>query len=152
MAIVARLDEVPLNPAAELQSLTCAAKHDGAIVSFVGLARPVTGQGAVVDQLVLEHHPRLTHQSLEMIASEAADRFDVSQIRVVHRCGAIPAGEPIVFAGAASAHRRAAFEAADYLMDRLKTEAVFWKREVGASGSRWIEPTDADYADRGRWG
>ena len=61
-------------------------------------------------------------------------------------------GEPIVFAGAASLHRRAAFEAADYLMDRLKTEAVFWKREVGEDGSRWIEPTDTDHADRQRWG
>ena len=64
----------------------------------------------------------------------------------------IPAGEPIVFAGAASIHRRAAFDAADYLMDRLKTEAVFWKREVGDGGSKWIEPTDADFADRDRWG
>jgi molybdopterin synthase catalytic subunit len=64
----------------------------------------------------------------------------------------VPAGEPIVFAGAASLHRRAAFDAADYLMDRLKTDAVFWKREVGDSGSAWIEPTEADYADRDRWG
>jgi molybdopterin synthase catalytic subunit len=72
-------------------------------------------------------------------------------VRVVHRSGAIAAGEPIVFAGAASLHRRAAFDAADYLMDRLKTEAVFWKREVGQEGSTWIEPTEADHADRERW-
>jgi molybdopterin synthase catalytic subunit len=71
---------------------------------------------------------------------------------VVHRSGTIPAGEPIVFAGAASIHRRAAFDAADYLIDRLKTEAVFWKREVGEAGSSWIEPTAADTADRDRWG
>lgn len=151
MAIVARLDHVPLNPAVELQALTRNASRDGAIVSFVGLARPVTSQGAAVDQLVLDHHPRLTHQSIEMIASEAADRFDVSHVHVVHRCGTIAPGEPIVFVGAASAHRRAAFQAADYLMDRLKTEAVIWKREEGPAGTRWIEPTDADYADRGRW-
>lgn len=151
MAIVARLDEAPLNPAAELQALTCNAHHAGAIVSFVGLARPVTSQGAVVERLVLEHHPRLTHQSLEVIASEATERFDVSLVHVVHRCGAIAPGEPIVFVGAASAHRRAAFRAVDYLMDRLKTEAVLWKREEGPAGKRWIEPTDADYADRGRW-
>jgi molybdopterin synthase catalytic subunit len=73
-------------------------------------------------------------------------------VRVVHRCGEVEAGAPIVFAGAASVHRRAAFEAADYLMDRLKTEAVFWKREVGEGTSEWVEPTDADYADRERWG
>ena len=73
-------------------------------------------------------------------------------MHVVHRCGDIAAGEAIVFAGAAALHRRAAFEAADYLMDRLKTEAVFWKREIGETGSQWIEPTDADHADRERWG
>ena len=104
-----------------------------------------------MDRLVLEHHPRLTLKSLEEIAVEAAERFDVSQVRVVHRCGEIAAGEPIVFAAAASPYRRAAFEAADYLMDRLKTEAVFWKREEGPAGASWIEPTEGDYADRGRW-
>lgn len=152
MAIVARLDKGPLNPADELQALTCNPAAGGAIVSFVGLARPVTSKGALVDRLVLEHHPRLTRQSLETIASAAADRFDVSLVHIVHRCGTILAGDPIVFAGAAATHRRAAFEAADYLMDRLKTDAVFWKREVGESGSHWVEPTDADYADRERWG
>jgi molybdopterin synthase catalytic subunit len=125
--------------------------NDGAVVSFVGLGLAQSKDGANVERLVLEHHPRLTLKSLEDIAVEAAERFDVSQVRVVHRCGEIGAGEPIVFAAAASAHRRAAFEAADYLMDRLKTEAVFWKREEGPAGASWIEPTEADYADRGRW-
>lgn len=122
----------------------------GAVVSFVGLARPEGGGGAV-DRLVLEHHPRLTARSLESIAAEAERRFGVDQVRVVHRCGIILPGEAIVFAAAASRHRRAAFEAADYLMDRLKTEAVFWKREEGETGPRWIEPTEADYAARDRW-
>ena len=151
MSIVARLDGLSFDPASELQALTSAATQDGAIVSFVGLARPDSGDGTVVERLVLEHHPRLTQRSLEHIASDAAERFNVSHIRVVHRCGPIAAGEPIVFAAAAAPHRRAAFQAADYLMDWLKTEAVFWKREEGPSGSSWIEPTDADYADRGRW-
>jgi len=111
----------------------------------------VSKAGEGLETLVLEHHPRLTERSLRDIASDAASRFEVSHVRVVHRCGEIRPGEPIVFAGAAASHRRAAFEAADYLMDRLKTEAVFWKREEGASGSRWIEPTEADYADRRRW-
>ena len=105
-----------------------------------------------MDAVVLEHHPTLTRRSLEEIAVACAERFDVSHVRVVHRCGTIPAGEPIVFAGAASIHRRVAFDAVDYLMDRLKTEAVFWKREVGDAGSRWIEPTAADHADHERWG
>lgn len=151
MSAIARLDEQPINPAAELQALTSAASDDGAIVSFVGIARLNAHDGAAIERLVLEHHPRLTQPSLEKIAAAAAERFEVSHVRVVHRCGVVEAGQPIVFAAAAAPHRRAAFEAADYLMDRLKTEAVFWKCEEGPTRSRWVEPTDADYADRGRW-
>jgi molybdopterin synthase catalytic subunit len=152
MSIVARLEEHALKPEQELAALLEQATGDGAIVSFTGIARPASKNGLAVDGLVLEHHPTLTRQSLEDIAVEAAQRFDVSHVRVVHRCGEVGTGEAIVFAGAASLHRRAAFEAADYLMDRLKTEAVFWKREVGERGSEWIEPTERDYADRDRWG
>ena len=152
MTVVARLEEQALRPEQELAALVGQSTGDGAIVSFAGIARPGSKGGEAVYRLVLEHHPALTLQSLEDIAVEAAARFDVSHVRVVHRCGEIAAGEPIVFAGAAALHRRAAFEAADYLMDRLKTEAVFWKREIGEAGSQWIEPTDADYADRERWG
>jgi molybdopterin synthase catalytic subunit len=136
----------------ELAELTEQARGDGAIVSFVGLARPESKQGEAIDARVLEHHPTLTRQTLEEIAVACAQKFDVNHVRVVHRCGTVPAGEPIVFAGAASLHRRAAFDATDYLMDRLKTEAVFWKREVGEAGASWIEASEADYADRDRWG
>jgi molybdopterin synthase catalytic subunit len=152
MSVIARLEENVLRPAQELTALVERASGDGAVVTFTGIARPASKAGGAVDRLVLEHHPALTLQSLEGIAVEAAERFDVSHVHVVHRCGDIAAGEPIVFAGASSHHRRAAFEAADYLMDRLKTEAVFWKREIGPAGSEWIEPTDADHADRDRWG
>lgn len=152
MSIVARLEEQELRPEQELAALLEQAAGDGAVVSFVGLARPGSKNGVAVDRLVLDHHPTLTRQSLEDISVDAAQRFNVSQVRVVHRCGEVAAGKPIVFAGAASAHRRAAFDAADYLMDRLKTEAVFWKREIGETGSQWIDPTEADYADRERWG
>lgn len=152
MNVVARLEKQALRPERELAAVLEQATGDGAVVSFVGIARPGSKSGAAVYRLVLEHHPALTLQSLEDIAVEAAARFDVSHVRVVHRCGDIAAGEAIVFAAAASRHRRAAFEAADYLMDRLKTEAVFWKREVGEAGSEWIEPTEADYSDRDRWG
>jgi molybdopterin synthase catalytic subunit len=152
VSIVANLEAQALDPQLELAELTEQACGDGAIVTFVGLARPESKQGEAVDALVLEHHPTLTRQSLEEIAVACAQKFDVSHVRVVHRCGTVPAGEPIVFAGAASLHRRAAFDATDYLMDRLKTEAVFWKREVGEAGAAWIEPSEADYADRDRWG
>lgn len=151
MSVAARLDAEPFDPAAELAELTRCGAGDGAVVSFVGLARDVTKAGEPLGTLVLEHHPSLTLRSLEDIASEALKRFAVNHVRVVHRCGDVLPGEPIVFAGATSLHRRAAFEAADYLMDRLKTDAVFWKREEGPSGSSWIEPTEDDYADRGRW-
>lgn len=151
MSIVAKLEEAALAPPEELAALLASAKGDGAVVSFIGVARAISKQGAPVTHLELEHHPVLTLQSLEAIAAEAAARPGVTHVRVVHRCGAIASGEPIVFAGAAAPHRRAAFEAADYLMDRLKTDAVFWKREVGEGGSAWIEPTEADYADRERW-
>jgi molybdopterin synthase catalytic subunit len=152
MSVIAILEPDALDPQLELAELTERARGDGAIVTFVGLARRESKEGEAVDALVLEHHPTLTRQSLEEIAVACAQRFDVSHVRVVHRCGTILAGEPIVFAGAASIHRRAAFDAADYLMDRLKTEAVFWKREVGEAGSKWIEATEADFADRSRWG
>jgi molybdopterin synthase catalytic subunit len=152
MSVVAQLEAHALDPQLELAELTEQARGDGAIVTFIGLARPESKQGDAVDALVLEHHPTLTRQSLEDIAVACAQKFDVSHVRVVHRCGAVPAGEPIVFAAAASLHRRAAFDATDYLIDRLKTEAVFWKREVGEAGASWIEPSEADYADRDRWG
>ena len=151
MSVLARLEFEPFDPAAELQQLMRVASSDGAIVSFVGLARPKTADGETVERVVLEHHPTLTLKSLQEIADEGASRFGASHVRVVHRCGEIAPGEAIVFAAAASRHRRASFEAADYLMDRLKSEAVFWKREEGPSGANWIEPTEADYADRGRW-
>jgi molybdopterin synthase catalytic subunit len=151
MSVVARLEEDAVHPEQELGALLERAKGDGAVVSFTGVARGASKSGQSVYRLVLEHHPALTLQSLENIAGEAAAKFDVNHVHIVHRRGNIAPGEPIVFAGAASIHRRAAFEAADYLMDRLKTEAVFWKREVGEAGAKWIEPTEADYADRERW-
>ena len=152
MSVVALLEPQALDPQLELAELTEAARGDGALVTFVGLARPESREGNAVDAVVLDHHPTLTRRSLEAIAVACAERFDVSHVRVVHRCGTVPAGEPIVFAGASSIHRRAAVEAAAKLMDRLKTEAVFGKREVGDDGAEWVEPTEADLADRDRWG
>ncbi|MES2147584.1 MAG: molybdenum cofactor biosynthesis protein MoaE [Pseudomonadota bacterium] len=151
MGVDARLQLERVDPSAELAKLLDRAAGYGAAVTFVGTARPRTKEGKPVELIVLEHHSRLTLQSLEEIAADGATRFSVDHITVVHRYGDILPGEPIVFVGACSLHRRAAFEAADYVMDRLKTEAVFWKREEGPSGANWIEPTEADYADRDRW-
>ena len=152
MSIVAVLQAEALSPGQELAALAGESSGEGAIVSFTGIARPMSKSAQPIERLVLDHHPVLTGQSLQEIAAAAAERFEVSHVRVVHRCGEVLPGEAIVFAGAASAHRRAAFEAVDYLMDRLKTEAVFWKREIGERSSEWIEPTEDDLAAHRRWG
>ena len=120
------------------------------MVSFTGFARAAGVEGAVV-ALVLEHYRGVTLASMEEIVRDAHLRFEVTRCHVVHRYGRIIPGEAIVFVAAAARHRRAAFEAADYIMDRLKTEAVFWKREEGDFGTAWIEPSDEDAADVGRW-
>ena len=146
-----RLADEPIIADRELSELSSRLSGEGAVVSFTGIARARTADGEKVERLFLDHHPRLTLRSLEEIGEAARRRFDISSLQIVHRCGAIAPGEAIVFVAAASAHRRAAFEAADYMMDRLKTEAVFWKREDSASGSRWIEPRDDDYAALERW-
>jgi molybdopterin synthase catalytic subunit len=139
------------DPSAEYAAFQSGLSNEGGIVTFLGVARPLSSMGDEVTGLYLDHHPRLTEKSLEEIADDAARRFDVSSIRIVHRCGAVAPGEAIVFVAAAATHRRAAFEAAEYAMDRLKTEAFFWKREDLVDGSRWVEPTLTDQFDRARW-
>src|SRR3954464_11865682 len=127
MSVTALLEAQALDPQLELAELMEQARGDGAIVSFVGLARPESTDGNAIDALVLEHHATLTRQSLEEIAVACAERFDISHVRVVHRCGTVPAGEPIVFAGAASLHRRAAFAPGRLFLGRAKT------------GGRWLD-------------
>lgn len=151
MRIATRIALTSFAPDRELAEMADSLDGEGALVSFVGIARSSTKRGERLTGLFLDHHPRLTERSIADIAAAAAARFDVTAIRVVHRCGMIEAKEPIVFAAAAAGHRRAAFEAADYLMDRLKTDALLWKREDGEADSRWIEPTDRDHDDRARW-
>lgn len=151
MAIEARLESDALRPGDELAAFIAARGGDGAVVSFVGLTRAADSDGGAVTALFLDFYPGMTEKSLHAIAEDALARFPVSAVRIVHRCGVVEAGQPIVFAAAAARHRRAAFEAADYLMDRLKTDAMLWKREDGVDGSRWIEPTEGDRADRARW-
>lgn len=128
-----------------------AAEGAGGIVSFTGKVRGHAKSGDEVRALLLEAHPRLTLPSLQAIGSDAACRFDISHWLILHRHGHMVPGDPIVCVAAASHHRRAAFEAADYMMDRLKTEAYFWKKEICASGSTWIEPRAEDYHDQERW-
>jgi molybdopterin synthase catalytic subunit len=146
-----RLEPGQLRPADELERFIAGLAGDGAVVSFVGLARPADAGGETVTGLYLDAYPGMTEKSLDAIAADALGRFGVSAVHIVHRCGAVAPGAPIVFAAAAALHRRAAFDAADYLMDRLKTDAAFWKSEQRLDGPVWIEPSEADRADRARW-
>jgi len=138
----------PIDPAALLDAFTGHADGVGAIASFTGLVRDDDG---AVSELWLDHHPVLTERSIAEIAETARLRFQVSAVTITHRVGSVAAGEPIVFVAAASRHRRAAFDAVDYMMDRLKTDAPLWKREAGDGGTRWIEARGEDHADRARW-
>jgi molybdopterin synthase catalytic subunit len=151
MGAITRLEPHDLQAGAELEAFVAALNGDGAVVSFLGLARGTANDGSPVERLELDWYPGMTEASLQTIAEAGAARFKVSDIVVVHRCGAVSPGETIVFVAAAARHRRDAFLAADYLMDRLKTDAAFWKREVGPTGTRLIEPAETDLNDRARW-
>ena len=141
------LSDEPIDPAALLGAFTREADGAGAIVSFTGVVRGADG----VNELWLDHHPRLTEQNIAEIDAETKRRFAVDDLLIVHRIGSVRAGEPIVFVAAAAKHRRAAFEAVDHAMDRLKIDAALWKRECGPGGSRWIEARSEDHHDRARW-
>ena len=122
----------------------------GAVTAFTGVVRE-TAKGAAVDYLYLDWYPGMTEASIQTIADAAAERFDIQALCIHHRCGEVRVGEPVVFVAAASAHRRAVFEAVDYMMDCLKSEAALWKREVGPETDHWVEPTAADTYDLKRW-
>jgi len=146
-----RLADEPIVAERELAEFVGGLSGEGAVASFLGLARDRTADGERVERLFLDHHPRLTLRSMEEIAAAALERFGISSLRIVHRRGAVASGEAIVLVAAAAVHRRAAFEAVDYMMDRLKTDSVFWKREEGPGGPHWIEPRDEDYSAAERW-
>jgi molybdopterin synthase catalytic subunit len=140
----------PFDAAALLADFSARAAGAGAIAAFTGLVRG-ENDGAAVTGLELDHHPRLTPQAIAAIGADAAARFALIDVAIVHRHGALVPGEAIVFVAAAAPHRRAAFDAVDYVMDRLKTEAPFWKCERREDGAHWLEARDSDNADRRRW-
>ncbi len=137
------------DPAAEAAGLV-ADGGVGATVSFVGYCRDEGGRLAALE---LEHYPGMAEEEISRIAEEAKRRWPITGLRVVHRHGLVRPGDPIVLVATASAHRAAAFEAAAFLMDFLKTRAPFWKREHGADGSLgdWVAATDADDSAAARW-
>lgn len=147
---VVRVQAGDFDVAAEIASLTAGRTDVGAVVTFSGLCRDEAGSLAALE---LEHYPGMAEAEIGKIADEAAHRWPVSGLTVIHRHGRIAAGEKIVLVVAASAHRQAAFEAASFLMDYLKSRAPFWKKEHGVDGSArgWIEAKDSDDRAAERW-
>ena len=132
---------------AELASLRAGRRDIGALVSFTGLVR----DGGGLEALELEHYPGMTEKALLGIAAEARRRWPLEACLIVHRYGRLMPGEQIMMVATASAHRGAAFAAAEFLMDYLKSRAPFWKKETAAGGARWVEARVADEAALGRW-
>ena len=143
-----RLTEQPFDPGALLSEFSRGRTEVGAVATFTGIARAEAGATTVLE---LEAYPGFTEGEIGKIAETARERFGLADLAILHRVGRIAPGEPIVFVATAASHRRAAFEACDFLMDYLKSRAPFWKKEHGPAGARWIEPTAQDHADRERW-
>ena len=127
----------------------------GAVASFVGTVRE-WAQGSegtpASSSLVLEHYPGMTERSIEAMVDEAIRRFDLHGARVIHRIGSMALGDQIVLVAVSAPHRRAAFQGCEFLMDWLKTQAPFWKKEVSAQGSQWVDAREQDDAALARWG
>lgn len=123
---------------------------DGAVVTFTGKVRN-HNLGDSVAALTLEHYPGMTEKALKNITEEARGRWPLQRVSVIHRVGTLQPGEEIVFVGVTSAHRNAAFEAAEFIMDYLKTKAPFWKKEALPESERWVEAKESDEASANRW-
>ncbi|MBZ9896304.1 molybdenum cofactor biosynthesis protein MoaE [Mesorhizobium sp. BR1-1-6] len=147
---VVRVEAQDFDVAAEIARLTQGRADIGAVVTFSGLCRDEQG---TLSALELEHYPGMAEAEIARIAAEAVQRWPLQGITAIHRHGKIRPGENIVLVVAASVHRQAAFEAADFLMDYLKSQAPFWKKEHHADGSEggWVEAKEKDEQAAGRW-
>ena len=142
------LSRAVIQPGALLERFSAHRTRVGAIASFTGLVRD---EGGEAQALELEAYEGFTQARIAEIATAAIARFGLEDLIVVHRIGRVEVGETVVFVACAAAHRRAAIEACDHLMDYLKSRAPFWKKSHGPHGARWIEPTAQDMADAQRW-
>ena len=137
----------------EYRRLCADAPGAGAVITFSGLVRDYydPGAGERVRELRLEHYPGMTEKSIREIIARAESRWNLLAVRVIHRVGALRPGDRIVFAGVAAHHRGDAFAAADFIMDYLKSEAPFWKKQLTESGGEWIATRHSDAESLGRW-
>jgi molybdopterin synthase catalytic subunit len=149
--MVVRVQAEDFDVGTEIRRLTQGRTDIGAIVTFTGTVRGESG-GKPIGRMTLEHYPGMTEGELERVESEANARWPLQASLIVHRIGALTPGDNIVLVATASAHRQAAFAAAEFLMDYLKTRAPFWKKEEAPDGTvRWVEARDSDDAALERW-
>lgn len=136
---------------AEVAALRAGDGGVGAVASFIGTVRD-RNDGAQVSRMELEHYPGMTERSIEAMIDQAFERFSILGARVIHRVGPLDIGEQIVLVVVSSAHRGQAFQACEFLMDYLKTQAPFWKKETTPDGARWVDARVADDQALERWG
>jgi len=137
---------------AEVAALRAGDGGVGAVATFTGTVRDRTGSGPGISAMELEHYPGMTESAIESMIDTAHQRFDIRAARVVHRVGVLQPLDQIVLVAVTSAHRGQAFQACEFLMDYLKTQAPFWKKETSAEGARWVDARVADDAALARWG
>jgi molybdopterin synthase catalytic subunit len=145
---VIRVQQEDFDIGAEIARLKAGRSDIGAIVAFIGTVRDQSGS---IDEMTLEHYPGMTEAELQRIEAEASARWPLQASLIVHRTGTLRPSDNIVLVVTASEHREAAFRAAEFLMDYLKTRAPFWKRESGPQGSRWVEADARDEVAGFRW-
>ena len=145
-----RIQQADFDVAQEIAALSKGRTDVGAVVTFSGICRG-SENGEPIAALTLEHYPGMAEAEIQRHADEALSRWPLTGLTVIHRVGRITPGENIVLVLAASQHRQAAFQAAEFMMDYLKANAPFWKREESAKGTSWIEARDHDDAATARW-
>ena len=135
---------------AELDAISAGRPNVGAVAAFVGLVRDLA-EGNDISAMTLEHYPGMTERQLEALEAEARGRWQLDEVLIVHRYGRLQPGDRIVLCAATSAHRQDAFEACAFLMDWLKTQAPFWKKEETSADTRWVEARGSDDEAAARW-
>lgn len=141
------VQEAPFDLGAEVSEFATGHQDQGAIVTFTGLVRGDGGIGA----MEIEHYPGMTESAIAKIATQAQERWSLGDVLVIHRYGRLEPGETIMMVATAAPHRVDAFEAAEFLMDYLKSRAPFWKKEIGPDGAEWVAAKDADEEALNRW-
>ena len=133
----------------EVEFIKSSSPNVGAIVSFIGTVRDLNNESLV--SLTLEHYPEMTEKSLESIANKARDKWELESITIIHRVGTLCIGDQIVLVITTSEHRQEAFDSCNFIMDYLKTDAPFWKKEISDKEEKWVEIRETDEKQKSRW-